>query len=464
MFVLILPAVCSAFPQSMTSEAVRLLSYTLPCPLPDAPGMDSPTRSNPVNPDRLPESATSAPSVAAAAGQQLSPLIAARCNSRPPATQAQAGAEGGITTALHGLTNAIQRHSLSRESRSVNIHVSYVIDPVIRISRLPSTPPLASTPGNPYNSPHRSDNTDYFSPNVFNSIVVAPSSLCSTPTEPNPPPINPSPCLLLPPGSLHLTLLERYIPPSSPAEDAAMFSLKSSIIIDRLYELSPHGGSLLFIYPTKLGAESFERNYLGLQLDPLLRKLMVLYALHESLAWQIRRMSSTPHLADFDTLKSRLQRFCTHLSAGSSTHPRTPVKLVYAANTRISLNDFSWREWWATQEQSRIRDVVKKHLAATPKSAAQSKKETDSGASAGQKGGFWQGYGVPGDLAREVLDGVRGGEGREGVMEDAVLASSLSASGTSGLAGVGKAGGTVGHSNGGRDVEVGVFVLRRGGD
>lgn len=457
-----------AFPIFMATEAVRMLSYTLPCPLPD---MDS-SSTNPANPDRLPASAQSAIEVAAAAGQQLSPVVAARCTSNESTAVTEVKRSHiGITTALHHLTAKVQRRYMNEGSRRVYIHVSHAIDPQIPLSRLPSSPP--TTGGLALDSPDNSE-CGYFSPTVYNSIVVAPNSL--TLTEPMSPTSLSTP--ILPPNSLHLTLLERYIPPSSPAEDAAMFSTKSSILIDRLHELSPQGGSLLFIYPTKTGAMNFDNDYLGPVLDPLLRKLMVLYGLREDLLWGVRNMTSTPKLAEFNTLRDRVKRVCKALTDGDDgdhQRPRMPTKLVYSAKTTVSLNELSWREWWTQQEQIRIRDIVKKHLTNLPSASStvaggrhdkEMQKENKSGS------GFWQGYGVPGDLAREVLDGVRAPVVRPSSrgMGEAVLASSMS--GSSGVGG-GLGGIGIGRISGGierletvkeRGVEVGIFVLRRGLD
>ncbi|KAF8542848.1 hypothetical protein BDD12DRAFT_916161 [Trichophaea hybrida] len=439
----------------MATEAVRVLSYTLPCPLPDAPGPEVPSSStNPVRPDRLPVSASSAPAVASAAGQQLSPAVLARCTSKDDSVSLPfRGADLGTTTALHHMTAAIQRRCLNEGTRRVYIHVSHAIDPQIPLTRLPSTPPVSSTVSSPSRLSSEGGESGYFSPTVFNSIVVAPNSLASTPIAGTPmsslPPSFPFSSPILPPNSLHLTLLERYIPPASLMEDAAMFSTRSSILIDRLFELSPQGGSALFIYPTKTGAMSFDRDYLGPVLDPLLRKLMVLYRLREDLLWNIRNMAATPHLAEFPELQARVERLCKALTDGEG---EMPTKLVYSTKATVSLNELSWREWWTQQEQTRIREIVKKHMANQPGSES-------------------TGYGVPGDLAREVLDGVRAPNVRPSSrgMGEAVLASSMSGSGggsgaVSSTAGMGRiAGGTKRlESLKKRGVEVGIFILRRG--
>jgi len=457
----------------MATEAVRVLSYTLPCPLPDAPGPDAPSSSsNPTNPDRLPVSAISAPAVAAAAGQQLSPMVLARCTTGNAGVSVPVrSVDWGTTTALHHMTTAIQQRYQREGTRRVYIHVSHAIDPQIPLSRLPSTPPITGslTGGN-------ESDVGYFTPTVFSSIVIAPNSLASTPvpgtpllTHPPPPLSNP----ILPPSSLHLTLLERYIPPATQAEDTAMFSTRSSLLVDRLFELSSQGGSLLFIYPTKTGAMDFDRDYLGPVLDPLLRKLMVLYRLREGLLWGVRNMSSMPHMAEFDVLRSRIEAFCAALTSGEGDLPRMPTTVVYSSRARVSLNELSWREWWTQQEQVRVREIVKKHgnsqaaAAATAATATASNKGKETEDS---KSGFWTGYGVPGDLAREILDGVRAPTVRPSSrgMGEAVLASSMSGSGC-GVGSVAPVG--VGRIAGGirrletiknRGVEVGIFILQRG--
>ena len=229
---------------------------------------------------------------------------------------------------------------------------------------------------------------------------------------------------------------------------------------------------MLFIYPTKTGAMNFDRDYLGPVLDPLLRKLMVLYRLRQELMWGVRSMSSKRHkeMSEFPELHKRLETFCAIMTAGKRGLPRMPTKVVYAAKAMVSLNELSWREWWTQQEQVRIREIVKQYTSTqpVPGSAAGAKKgkETEN------RSGFWQGYGVPGDLAREILDGVRAPTIRPSSrgMGEAVLASSMSGSGggVGSMAPVGS-----GMISGGierlettknRGVEVGIFILRRGLD
>ncbi|KAL7268682.1 hypothetical protein RUND412_008684 [Rhizina undulata] len=514
-------------PVQMGMECCRILSYALPCPLP-ASANDSaiPSAISSVshNSGKLPASAASAPTVAAAAGHQLSPAITARCNNKgtedsrflPPMGSRYPG-DDGVTTGLNILTNAIQkRYSRDRAQGNFYIHVSHAISPHIPFNRLPSTtPPLSggavSAGGSNDSSVGAGSGGGYFAAAVFNSIVVAQSGPLASPdsggiSNHHPPIAMPSPNPILPPSSLHLTLLERYIPPNSAGEHESMFSTSSSILLDRLFELSPQGGSLLFIYPTRTGAKCFDREYLGPVMDPLLRKLMVLYALREDLLWGLRNMAAVEKMDEFEVLRGRVDKFCRRLSGERSpglAHyqkakgvklPKIPLEMAFAAKTTITLNDMSWREWWTQQEQTRIREVVKRHsskmpssqsgsahptittssvcMAHTKSSSGSSTQSTLASSAASASSGFSVGYGVPEDLARSVLDGVRAPAIRPSSrgMGEAVLASAMSGS-QGGGGGSGGVGGIVGEMDGfknfgrrpERDVEVGVFVLRRVG-
>jgi hypothetical protein len=296
--------------------------------------------------------------------------------------------------------------------------------------------------------------------------------------------------------------------------------------------LSPQGGSLLFIYPTRTGALHFDRQYLGPVLDPLLRKLMVLHMLRENLLWSIRNMEAIEKMAEFEALQRRLERFCSGFTRAinedsawgkdrrpgaqgsrlqhDSNYPKTRVRLVHAQKAMIQLNDNSWREWWSQQEQLRIREAVKQHfstlqppaevqtpvvptiagvplgshhtksasmsspkvgnlpsMAQAAKAVAASSTPSSPTVSSSPQGQYSFGYGAPGDLAREVLDGVRAPAVRPSSrgMSEAVVASALAGSSTFGIGGV--VGDYESSSVPGdrrvkeRGIEVGIFVLRR---
>ena len=83
---------------------------------------------------------------------------------------------------------------------------------------------------------------------------------------------------LAPPCTINLAIVERYIPPTSSNEFKHIFSIsRPSLLVDRLIELVPGNGHLLFIYPTKTGAETFVDSYLSPLVVPLMRQNVVLH-------------------------------------------------------------------------------------------------------------------------------------------------------------------------------------------
>jgi len=197
-------------------------------------------------------------------------------------------------------------------------------------------------------------------------------------------PISPSPSLCtaspfglanpaLPPNSIHISILERFIPPSSIAEFASLFSISApSILTDRLIELSPDGGLALFIYPTKTGGTTFMRSHLGPVLDPVLRSLGVLHGFPPDLISSVGRMPTIDALPEFEAMEAGVTEICNQLSnlstrSYSNSSPKTAPPVIYetivAQKTRVSLDSSVWPEhWWAPQEQERIKSLIRAYI------------------------------------------------------------------------------------------------------
>jgi hypothetical protein len=219
---------------------------------------------------------------------------------------------------------------------------------------LPKSPP--STPGPPVGG------DEYFTTKVFDSAVaVADYQLDSKLLPPSPRPV-------VPPGSVNVSIVERYIPPTNVNEFAEMFKVHgSSLLYDRLIELSASNGLLLFIYPTRNGALTFMRDYLGPVLDPLLRTVTVVHDLTSQLGKSLGQMSAVDHLAEYDTLHAEMQRFCQRLSKGSSPSlsaspiPAATYTIIHASKEEVVLERSAWaKDWWIKQEKSRVRELVTK--------------------------------------------------------------------------------------------------------
>ncbi|KAK6525607.1 hypothetical protein TWF281_010662 [Arthrobotrys megalospora] len=472
-----------------TVEAVRLISHALPCPLPPTRTPGEHHFSSQSDSGVLPESASAAQGVAAAAGYFMLPFT----QSRVP-NGLHCAEDEGTTSALNAITTAIQKVH-GNDTKRVYIHVSHAI------SSNPAAPKLqsANLTGSSVNSAATSAGSlvpsafltsppherDFFSSTVFNSIVMAQDPISYAVPSGFPAPIlhRPSPNPALPPFSLHFSLLERYIPPATPTADSAMFSPFSSVLLDRVVELSPCGGSLLFVYPTKTGARQFLDRYLGKVLDPLLRRLMVLHRLRADLLWEISRMVAVETMQEFDDLKERLEHFCRRLSekakdeGGDDKRFSGPnyffpkVSVVHAQKVNVALSQSSWREWWTFQESNRIREIVKNHFTSPQDANTLSQPLLNESQGAAEVGNPLAAavYSGPVDLAREILDGVKALAIRPSSrgMGEAVFASSMVGP-TSSWPIIGEVG-SPNHTHKSRrqqepeTIEVGVFVLRRHG-
>lgn len=240
------------------------------------------------------------------------------------------------------------------------INVFHAVPGRYTLSELPRSPP--STPGPAVGG------ENYFTSKVFDSAVAIPDyQLDSTllPSSPRP---------VVPPGSIDISVVERYIPPTNTNEYAEMFSFRGrSLLYDRLIELSPNNGTLLFIYPTKTGARTFMQHYLGPILDPLLRTLTVVHELHSELGRTLGRMGSVDYLDEYDNLESRLRKFCDALvenenNRRGSSNKKSTYTVIHAAKEEIVLKRSTWADdWWIKQEKSRIRDIVTKYFRKTKK-------------------------------------------------------------------------------------------------
>lgn len=300
--------VVSRLPISKTlGEAVQVISQTLPCPSPDS-------------------------------SASLSPA-----------------------PAFSSIVQAIQCRLQPGQSPYINI--IHAVPPKFSLSSLPTSPP--STPNLLF------PGDDYFNLTVFSSATPVPAYGRH---EPKGPYLSGSPFVqapIVPPYSVHVAVVERYLPPSSPREYRDFFSSQGpSVLVDRLLELSPNGGSLLLIYPTRKGAQTFKRRYLGPILDPLLRQLVVLNELSADVGMALGQMTSILHMDDFETMQSNVQQLCHQLNRRESSSSRlqapapshatssTRFSLIHACKGEVIMDRTLWAEWYIQQETPRIRDVL----------------------------------------------------------------------------------------------------------
>ena len=231
------------------------------------------------------------------------------------------------------------------------INVFHAVPGRYTLSDLPKSPP--STPGPAVGG------DSYFTSKVFDSAVAIPDYQLDSKLLP------PSPRPVVPPGSINVSVVERYIPPTNTNEFSEMFSFRGrSLLYDRLIELSSDDGILLFIYPTRTGARTFMQQYLGPILDPLLRTVTVVHDLHSELGRSLGQMSAVNYLDEYDHLEAQVQRFCDALVLRQgNVDKRVNYEIIHAAKEEMVLERSAWADdMWVKQEKPRVREVISKYF------------------------------------------------------------------------------------------------------
>jgi hypothetical protein len=252
---------------------------------------------------------------------------------------------GQVIAAIHDRTN----------SHTSWINVFHAVPGRFTLSDLPKSPP--STPGPVVGG------DEYFTSKVFDSAVAIPDYQLDSKLLP------PSPRPVVPPGSINISLVERYIPPTNYNEYAEMFAFKGrSLLYDRLVELSPDNGTLLLVYPTRTGGRTFMKEYLGPILDPLLRTVTVIHDLTSDLGKNLGTMASVDYLDEYDQLAAHVEQFCKKLNGSGSSRrsineQQATYELIQASKEERMLERSAWADdWWIKQEKARVREVVTKYF------------------------------------------------------------------------------------------------------
>jgi hypothetical protein len=275
------------------------------------------------------------------------------------------------------------------------INVFHAVPGRFTIADLPTSPP--TTPG------QTSSGEDYFTSKVFDTAVAV-SDYSEFDAKASPLPKSPRP--VVPPSSVNLSIIERYIPPPTPGEAKGLFTQQhngQSLLVDRLTELSSDNGLLFLIYPTKTGARTFMNDYLGPILEPLLRSMSIINSMSSDLGTSLHKMVAVEHLIDYGELKASVEHFCRQMSANSpiattttpssSSSRKSPMvaaqyNVMYAARHEVMPDRATWSaDWWGRQEKARVRATVSRYIRQNPKAGG----DKDI---------------VPTAIVQEILDGV----------------------------------------------------------
>ncbi|QDS71940.1 hypothetical protein FKW77_000774 [Venturia effusa] len=257
--------------------------------------------------------------------------------------------------AFPAVIDAIQQATGPNQITWVNIF--HAVSGKFSLADLPKSPP--STPAPP------GEGDDYFTSKLFNMAVEVPDYSEKIMAKPLLQKLRPA----ISPSSIDISVVERYIPPTSSLEFEELFSSTGrSFLSDRLIELSTKHGTLLFIYPTKIGGTTFRKEYLAPILDPILREMGTTHDLSIDLLQVIGNMPAIDKLLSFEEMQARLQEFCRSLSIdGSTPHGRyhaagATYTVVHAAPRCVPLTRTVWaEEWWAKQEKTKIQKAFENH-------------------------------------------------------------------------------------------------------
>lgn len=226
------------------------------------------------------------------------------------------------------------------------------------LSDLPISPP--NTPGQALGS-----SDDYFTTRIFSGACVQ-SADYSAGDEAQILSTTPTGNALAPPCTVNLCIVERYIPPPSSNEYKSLFSTtRPSLLVDRMIELVPGNGHLLFIYPTRAGAREFCSSYLEPIVEPLMRQMLVVHGFSQDLIRSICTMPAANDMLTFETLKLKTQMLCDELRNDQDPWITRRLygneglfSLVYAEPHHINLDREVWSDWYVKQEKQRIREAV----------------------------------------------------------------------------------------------------------
>lgn len=296
------------------------------------------------------------------------------CHTQPcPLSDDAAAGHTAFTPLISSLQAQVE------ETQDRYIEVTHAVPLKFDMARLPSSPV-----GTPTMTASGSGEVDYFNMTVFAKAVIAvdhhDASNASVPSSPHP---------VVAPSSVGVSVLERFLPPSTLQEYLDLFaSDRPSVLVDRLVELSPDNGSLLFIYPTANGASTFSHKYLGPLLDPLLRTLVGIHELSADLGADVGKMAVVDHVLSYERMTTKISILLRRINAGNQRGPPPLYKLVQSSKQIVQIERKAWTEWWAHQETPRLKEVMNRYFQRALR-LPQSKEIT------------------AGALVREIVNGVR---------------------------------------------------------
>ncbi|KAL8833161.1 MAG: hypothetical protein Q9170_004463 [Blastenia crenularia] len=264
----------------------------------------------------------------------------------------------GAPSALSGIINALQTR-FEQVSADRYIDVTHAVPSKFSFSQLPSSP--MTTPNRPA---AEASMGDYFS--MPKTIVYAKGTIAASHAESchnlaeNP--INKAvPQTVVAPSSIAISVLERFVPPATKAEYNDLFKWdQPSALVDRMAELKPDDGKLVFVYPTQNGAMTFRNDYLGPILDPQLRTMIGVHGISPNLVYDIAALEAIDSMHNFERLTVKVAQLLASVNRKLGGNGQR-FTIAEASKQIVHLERNAWAEWFTEQESPRIRDIMNKY-------------------------------------------------------------------------------------------------------
>lgn len=279
-------------------------------------------------------------------------LLNVFCHSQPCPLSDKAAS---TSSAYVSVVSALQAKFASA-AQGRYIEVTHAVPVKFSMAHLPTSPVTTPTVTG---SGSGTGDLDYFNMTVFAKAVLAVDH-----NEPSQSDIPCSPHPIVAPSSVGISLLERFIPPAEANEYTNLFTSRTpSVLVDRLVELSPDNGTLIFIYPTAHGAATFASRYLGPLLDPLLRTISGIHELSADLGAKVGEMSVLEGMYTYETMARKIDILLKSFNNGIlPAGPPPKYTLVYRSKKLVQLAREAWTEWWTHQQTPHIKVIMNKYF------------------------------------------------------------------------------------------------------
>lgn len=200
------------------------------------------------------------------------------------------------------------------------------------------------------------------------------------------------------PSSVTISVLERFIPPATSQEYLDLFQAEQpSALADRLTELKPDNGSLVFVYPTYQGAFNFKEKYLLPILDPQLRFMNLVNGIPLHLVTSIARLEAVDKMQPYDHMRDMVSRLLARMNQkGNGSIQR--FAMAAASKQTVHMGREAWAEWYLKQELPRIRKVIDDYYGRTLHQARAAEPTNSTDAAAFTTAGF----------VREIIETING--------------------------------------------------------